>query len=649
MHTFKHLLLCTVPFLAAASITAKTFSGRVVDDETGKGLAGVSITLSNGTEKTTTDPEGKFSFDAEVSVDAARIRPGSRNILRWRGAEHLFDLTSAPDMQSIALYDLRGRRLFFQERIPGAGQIPLPGLSGNMYLLHIGFNDGTGSSVNWTALGNNAVFTFNGSCSRGGSLPKRNSIADSLVFEKQEYRTRRKAVDTDSTYAAMLIKMKPVIGSQVFDEDTVRTYRLYFTAENLSRLLDFSKLVTNTYTVNPVYVPARLEVNDRKLDSIAVRFRGDQSIWDCIANGKRKKGVSYPQYGFGNGDICAKFTMKFDFNRYNRDFRLYGLKALNFRSMSADPTKMHEKLGFALFSDMGIVSPRCAYARLFVNDTLWGLFGVTEEIDGRFTKSRYPQTGDGNLYKEIWPTDKLKDSDISDGMVTNNDPEDNPDFSDFAALRALVTASETDSGNFREKAGALVDLPHLVRYIVVDRAIMNFDGIMALYGTTMRHNYFWYHDEESELFKLIPWDLDKVFIYPEPNFWTNNEANGINVVPNWNVVNSSYGSFRCKYDPGSGGGGYDVAPIDKDKFLRLFRSATWSDFRLQGRAFLDTVFTQEKVDARIGRWRTLIAGAAGEDPTVDSVEWAVMVDSLSRSVPLFRTNLKMMIDTLIVR
>ncbi|MCX7725732.1 MAG: hypothetical protein N2053_02655 [Chitinispirillaceae bacterium] len=147
----------------------------------------------------------------------------------------------------------------------------------------------------------------------------------------------------------------------------------------------------------------------------------------------------------------------------------------------------------------------------------------------------------------------------------------------------------------------------------------------------------------------MPWDLDKVFIYPEPNFWTNNEPVGDNRVPNWNVVNSSYSSIKCKYDPGSEGGTYDVSPIDKDKFLRLLRKATWNDFKVQGKAFLDSVFTQEKIDARIGQWRRLIADAVKEDPTIDSNEWALMVDSLSHTIPLMRKNLKMMIDTLIIR
>jgi spore coat protein H len=304
-----------------------------------------------------------------------------------------------------------------------------------------------------------------------------------------------------------------------------------------------------------------------------------------------------------------------------------------------------------LFNDMRIAAPRSAFAKLYVNDTLWGLFCVVEEIDGRFTKSHYPASGDGNLYKDIWPIPPLTDQAVFDALVTNNDSSDNPDISDFAAFRDTVTASGTDSANFREKMRTIVDIQHLARYLAVDRGIMNFDGIMSnyAYGIGMRHNYCWYHDQESGLFKLIPWDLDKVLLYPEPNFWTNNEPNGNNIIPNWNVINTTYTTYACTFDPGSSGGGYMVKAIDSDKFLRLLRNTAWKDFTAQSRIFLDSFFVENKINGRIGKWRDHIAAAVGEDPLIDSAEWSTMVDSLSHTIPLFRKNLELMIDTLIVR
>jgi hypothetical protein len=646
MNTHKYSLLCVFLIITSAIGQTKTYSGRVVHSETGTAIAGVQVSLLNSSGKATTDTNGAFSFSAEVSIKYhPKVRP-ERAAIHWHNTLHAFNLRSAPRITSLAIFNIQGERLFYTKRTAGTNLIHTPVLRNNIYLLRFTTSAGSVFSIKWPYLGNNQTFSF---LEHTAFFSKRQAVISELVFEKSGYQTRRMEVFSDSTYTSMSVKLKPEIGAYIFNEDTLRTYRLFLTAEDMATLLDMSKLVTGGYTVNTVWVPARLDFEGRLLDSVAIRFRGDQSLWDCVANGVRKKGLSYPQYGFGNGDICAKFSMKFDFNRYKDDQRLEGLKALNFRSMSCDPSKMHEKLGLTLFNDMGITSPRSAYAKLYVNDSLWGLFGIVDEIDGRFTKFHYPASGDGNLYKEIWPGMET-DASILDGLVTNNDPEDNPDISDFKEFSTVVSASETDSSTFLEKMKTIVDIPHLVRYIVVDRGITNFDGIMSDYGGSYgRHNYFWYHDDSSGLFKLIPWDLDKTLLYPEPNFWTNNAPVGNNKVPNWNVVNKTYTTYTCVFDPGSSGGSYKVASIDKDKFLRLVRNTKWNDFHTQGQFFLDSLFNDQKIAPRIGKWRSLIAAAVGEDPTIDSAEWSLMVDSLSHTIPLLRNNLKLMIDTLIVK
>jgi hypothetical protein len=118
--------------------------------------------------------------------------------------------------------------------------------------------------------------------------------------------------------------------------------------------------------------------------------------------------------------------------------------------------------------------------------------------------------------------------------------------------------------------------------------------------------------------------------------------------------NSDYTPVGCYFDPGSlalasGSSGpyYNVQPIDGDKLLRHFRNATWDDYVAAGREFLDSVFLQDTVDARLSRWRRQIASAVGEDAAIDSTAWETMVDSLSHTNPLIRTHFGMMLDTLI--
>ncbi len=53
---------------------------------------------------------------------------------------------------------------------------------------------------------------------------------------------------------------------------------------------------------------------------------------------------------------------------------------------------------------MGTIAPRAAWANIVVNGESYGLYGMVEEVDGRFADNRWPGNGSGNLYKEAWPT-----------------------------------------------------------------------------------------------------------------------------------------------------------------------------------------------------------------------------------------------------
>jgi hypothetical protein len=637
-------------FLSASfPLTAATYSGRVVDAETGRGAGGVAISLQPSTGQTVSDSTGAFSLTAFLSVRNGSVVSKAGPVLRYLPQRDGISINLAKHEKSLEIYSVHGRCVATTRCAPANDIIPLNALAHGLYLLRLRTAQQTYTFV-WNHTGAQQCIIPRVLSANSRRLA-RAAAAPMLLFEKSGYQQKKVQVVADSDYADLRVAIKPNIGDYLFNEDTVRTYRLYLSESEIARLLDFNALVSG-YTVNTVWVTARLVFEDRAFDSIAVRFRGDQSIWDCVSGGARRKNVRYPQYGFGNGDVCSKFAMKFDFNRIVPDQRLYGLKALNFRSMSFDPTKMHERLGFSLYHDMGIHAPRAAYANLYVNDSLWGLFCAVEEIDGRFTKSRYPLSGDGNLYKEAWPDEATSESLLlSFSLVTNNDPADNPNVDDFLAFRDSVIAGSTDSSNFLDKIGRVVDIPNLVRYLAVDRGIGNFDGIVSAYvlsSSLLRHNYFWYHNQETGLFELIPWDLDKALLFPEPNFWSNNQPEGNNQLPNWNVINSSYSPVLCTFDPGPFNG-YFVVPIDSDKFLKLVRTATWSQFTAQCRRFLDSCFTQAKVDSRVETWRRQIAPAVGLDPTIDSAEWSIMVDSLKHTIPLMRTNLELMIDTLISR
>jgi hypothetical protein len=349
---------------------------------------------------------------------------------------------------------------------------------------------------------------------------------------------------------------------------------------------------------------------------------------------------------FGDIDVCQRFSLKLDLDRYDQNARLDGLKKLNLHAMAADPSKMRERLGYSLYRGMNLLAPRAVHARVYINGEYHGLFAAVEEVDGRFTANRFPNSGDGNLYKEIWPAEHITSSDAMAALRTNDDP-DVADVSDFLAFKdAVAAATESD---FSTKMAAHLDFDYLARYIVVNRAINDFDGVMSFYfgwgPPPANHNLYWYHDTESGRFMLIPWDLDKTFWYPEPNFWSDNAPNGLNIVPNWNVITNSCDGYTAWFDnleqP------YQLMAIDCDPLMRLLRGKIYGSQKAIAEAFISGAFAEQSVREKLAAWQTQIADAIEDDPLVDSGHWKVWVAALLADLPKLQTNVRLMMSGLI--
>jgi spore coat protein CotH len=439
---------------------------------------------------------------------------------------------------------------------------------------------------------------------------------------------------------------KQDIGNHVFDEAEVRSYHLTMSDAEYAKLMDLSTLLVTDTTVNEDrYVNASLEVGENELSSIGVRFKGQFSVWGCVdrASGTRRVRVE-PFYG--DIDVCQKFSLKLDFNRFDKNARLDGLKNLNLHAMAADPSKMRERLGYSLYRDMDVLAPRAVHARVYINGKYHGLFAAVEEVDGRFASNRFPNSGDGNVYKEIWPAAPVSIDDAQAALRTNDDPA-TLDVSDFMSFKAAVVGA--NDNDFASKLAPFIDFDYLARYIVVNRAINDFDGVMAFYygwgPPPANHNLYWYHDSESGRFVLIPWDLDKSFWYPEPNFWSDNAANGLNITPNWNVVGRSCDGYKVWFD--NLGKPYRMMAIDCDPLMRLLRGQIYANQKAKADQFIAGPFSEASVRAKLDTWRAQIAGAIQDDPTMDSARWQSSVDALLTDLPKFHSNLSLMMSGLI--
>jgi spore coat protein H len=193
------------------------------------------------------------------------------------------------------------------------------------------------------------------------------------------------------------------------------------------------------------YVEAEACFEGRSIGKVGLRFKGSYgTLYNCFVD---------------DVNTCSKLSLKTRFDEYDTDRRFYGLKHLNFQGYRFDGSYMKEKLAYELYRSMDITAPRASWAEVRVNDELQGLFGMVEQIDGRFTADRWSDSGDGNLYKELWPIN-TDPSFVVSRLKTN---EEVPNVDAFIAFsEAMLAADEAD---LRSTLGDFMNLDYLDRYM----------------------------------------------------------------------------------------------------------------------------------------------------------------------------------------
>jgi spore coat protein CotH len=162
-------------------------------------------------------------------------------------------------------------------------------------------------------------------------------------------------------------------GDSIFAGTRVYTIRLEFKQQRfIDSLMYYHDLGTEQYMM------ANMTIDGTPYDSVGVRFKGNSSY-------------TYPG---------TKKSMKIDFGEYRSDLKWDGVKGVHLNNGWGDPSFLREKMYLDFCRDAGIHAPRANYARVIVNDTLFGLYTIIETVDKRFLKNHYGNSG-GDLFKAV--------------------------------------------------------------------------------------------------------------------------------------------------------------------------------------------------------------------------------------------------------
>jgi hypothetical protein len=362
-----------------------------------------------------------------------------------------------------------------------------------------------------------------------------------------------------------------------------------------------------------VVAAARLEgagLGRVELAELGVRHKGSYTLHHCWDN-----------FGGVRSYLaeCAKLSFKLKFDFVDSGLRFDGLKRLNLHAASGDLSKLRDLMAYQLYRDFGVDAPRAVPARLYVNGAFKGLFIAVEDVDGRYARAHYPEGPNGNLYKEVWPNPGADEASFLAALQTNED------LGDVTDLRAFANAvGQSTDATFDADMEPHVELEAILRYIAVDRALRNWDGIMAFYSPWSPHNFYWYRDDGPEpRFHLIPWDLDNALWafdpYMQPQQWVTAEP-----IPDFNSA-----PLDCEprpiWEPASP---VRVTPPRCDPFLDRLARIHWPRLVELSRELLEGPFAEAKLHALADRWEPLVAPIVAEDPTLDLTAWQAGVSEL---------------------
>jgi spore coat protein CotH len=339
----------------------------------------------------------------------------------------------------------------------------------------------------------------------------------------------------------------------------------------------------NDHAVDEQYVQAQACYNGKAIGLVGLRFKGSYgSLFNCFdADGK---------------NTCRKLGMKISFDEYTDNQRFYGFKKLNFQGYRYDNTYMKERLAYDLYREMGIVAPRAAWALLRVNDEAQGLFGMVEQIDGIFTKDRWPDNGENNLFKEAWPG-------RSDDAWSKSHLETNKKEPNVAAFQAFSDAmSSASDDELRATLGQYVDLKYLARFMAADDAVASFDGVTTFYSSgsadeSGNHNFFLYQESDHK-FTFVPWDEES----------TMSLSSGYGNVPPWFTTPEDCSLTYSVW----GGPGKVMAPGCDHVFKAL--AADLTDYKAAVQELLDGAFTTKAMADKIDELAAFIRDEATADP-----------------------------------
>jgi len=222
---------------------------------------------------------------------------------------------------------------------------------------------------------------------------------------------------------------------------------------------------------------------------------------DVVVDGVARDDVGVRKKGLIGSLSTTKPSLKLDFDTFVEGQSLDGLERLTLNNSISDPSLVKQCLGYQLFRDAGLASPRCHFASVSANGDPLGVYVSVEPVKKDFLDYAFAGDDDGDLYEGTL-------ADVREGWLGTFEADTNDTDPTGAHLHAVADALLIDDDDEMLAAlEALVDLDSFYRFWAMEVLVGHLDGYA---GNT--NNYYVYVPEDTGRMVFIPWGIDAIFL-----------------------------------------------------------------------------------------------------------------------------------------
>jgi spore coat protein CotH len=267
-------------------------------------------------------------------------------------------------------------------------------------------------------------------------------------------------------------------GDSIFNQTTIHNLYITFPYSTF-----YDSLLQSHAT--DIYLNVNIQFNSKILNSVGIKAKGNSSF---------------------NGPSQKK-SFKLDMNEFVSGQDLHGLKKLNFNNSFKDPSFLREKLMNDFLIDHQLPAPRTTFCNVYMNNQLWGLYVIVEEVDDEFCDHWFG-SNDGNLFKGDPRGDLTWKGGTAQGLYdTLYELKNNETANDWSDLIGLIDViNNTPNTQLPQVLDAQLNTGRFMK----QWAAMNiFSSLDSYIGSG--HNYYLYHDTITNKFEFIAWDNNEAF------------------------------------------------------------------------------------------------------------------------------------------